>query len=61
MSQSQRRTFVENVYQTPLSFYTQPKPNVPYQPCVLKNNAPKTTPKRVVKMRPGPEFVEDLS
>jgi hypothetical protein len=44
MSQSQRRTFVENVYQTPFAFYTLPKPDVPCKPCLLKNNAPKPAP-----------------
>lgn len=63
MSQSQRRTFVENVYQTPFAFYTLPKPNVPCQSCLLKNNAPKNNPKHAVKDVSGiqKEIVEHLS
>jgi hypothetical protein len=49
MSQSQRRTFVENLYQTPFAFYPLPKPNVPMQVMPVENNAPKTIPDMPLK------------
>ncbi len=61
MSQSQRRTFVENLYQTPFAFYPLPKPNVPMQVMPVEKQCSKNHPRYAVKYVIGIPNVEDLS